>query len=504
MLKIVKTYRNAQEIIDVAGNFIQRNDTQISKRLISPKSIVDPILIYTYDSTFKGKDGNRRSGANYAMAHAVETALEQLLVYKQKEHKEPGPILLLGRFGFDGEMLERSGLFEYISRGYKVKSVKYPKLDITFMTVHSSKGLGYDDVIILNGKNETYGFPSKIEDDPVLAFVIRGDRSIDYAEERRLFYVAMTRTKNRVFMIAPEQNPSEFLLEIKRDYKNVVLKGNWNENSIATKLKKVCPLCGYPMQLKYKSAYGLKLYICTNEPEVCGFMTNDYRAGKMSIQKCDRCRDGYLVVKKGKNSDFILGCTNYKADGTGCDRTINKKYFYNQMGYKWDEKEIEPSPSETVVAVQQKNEKQQISSPVTENDYVAVVYANLPPVMYRGYNLNHVIFTIIKAQQNVSQIRFYGITVLTEVLKGANDKKIIDNKLNQIPEFGAMQNMSFETIRSIIEWMISEHLLLKTKGKYPVLHSTYEGLHYSEFVTGEKLEILKKYLEEVLLWEPSI
>lgn len=85
------------------------------------------------------------------------------------------------------------------------------------MTVHSSKGLGYDDVIIINGKNETYGFPSKIEDDPVLAFVIRGDKSIEYAEERRLFYVAMTRTKNRVFCIAPEQNPSEFLLEIKRD-----------------------------------------------------------------------------------------------------------------------------------------------------------------------------------------------------------------------------------------------------------------------------------------------
>lgn len=54
------------------------------------------------------------------------------------------------------------------------------------MTAHSSKGLGYDDVIIVNGKNETYGFPSKIEDDPVLAFVIKGDRSIDYAEERRL------------------------------------------------------------------------------------------------------------------------------------------------------------------------------------------------------------------------------------------------------------------------------------------------------------------------------
>ena len=90
-------------------------------------------------------------------------------------------------------------MFEYINRGSKLKSVKYPNLDITFMTAHSSKGLGYDDVIIVNGKNETYGFPSKIKDDPVLSFVIKGDRSIDYAEERRLFYVAMTRTKNRVF-----------------------------------------------------------------------------------------------------------------------------------------------------------------------------------------------------------------------------------------------------------------------------------------------------------------
>ena len=248
MLKIVRTYRNSQEVIDIAGNFIQRNSQQIPKQLVSPKRIEDPVVIYTYDSTFKGRDGNRRSGANYALASAVETAIGQLLEYKKKENKEPGPILFLGRFGFDGDHLERSGLFEYSSRGSKIKSVKYPKLDITFMTAHSSKGLGYDDVIIVNGKNETYGFPSKIEDDPVLAFVIKGDKSIDYAEERRLFYVAMTRTKNRVFFIAPEQNPSEFLLELKRDYKNVVLHGDWNEDEAASKPKKACPLCGYPLR----------------------------------------------------------------------------------------------------------------------------------------------------------------------------------------------------------------------------------------------------------------
>ena len=98
------------------------------------------------------------------------------------------------------------------------------------MTAHASKGLGYDNVIVVNGRNETYGFPSKIENDPVLSFVIKEDLSIDYAEERRLFYVAMTRTKNRVYFIAPEENPSEFLLEIKHDYKNVSLKGHWNDD----------------------------------------------------------------------------------------------------------------------------------------------------------------------------------------------------------------------------------------------------------------------------------
>ena len=76
--------------------------------------------------------------------------------------------------------------------------MKYPYLNITFMTVHSSKGLGYDDVIIINGKNETYGFPSKIEDDPVLAFVIRGDKSIEYAEERRLILCSDDKNKKIV------------------------------------------------------------------------------------------------------------------------------------------------------------------------------------------------------------------------------------------------------------------------------------------------------------------
>ena len=509
MLKIVKTYRNAQEVIDIAGNFIQKNSTQIQKQLLSPKTIEDPVIIYTYDSTEKRPNGNRRSGADYALASTVEAAIEKILEYKKKENKEAGSILLLGRFGFDGVHLENSGLFEYVNRGSKIKSVKYPQLNITYMTAHSSKGLGYDDVIIINCKNETYGFPSKIQDDPVLSFVIKGDHSIDYAEERRLFYVAMTRTKNRVFMVAPEKNPSEFLLELKRDYKNVILQGDWNEEMWKPE-QKSCPLCGYPLRLKMKKAYGLRLYICSNEPELCDFMTNDYAGKKMEIQKCDQCRSGYLIVKKGKDYEYFLGCTNYKKDGTGCSKMINKKYYYDQMGYEAEESIVDKKECDVKVvsmaALAQKKidsiEKKDLVVLKEKNDNIEIVRAKLEAVVeYEGYDLNEIIFIVLNAHQNVSKNKYFGVGILTDVLKGTVSKRIFEEKLNMVPQFASLEKLQYEKIRAIIEWMIAEHYFLKTRGKYPVLHSTYEGLHYSESITKHKLKELKTYLEEeVILW----
>ena len=330
LLKITNTYRNSQEVIDIAGNFIQKNTEQIKKSLKSPKTIKDPVIIYTYDSKQKRFGGN----ANYNLAKAVETALEQIIEFNKAEGKDSKnqEILLLGRFGFDGKNLERSSLFEYKDYGNKVKCLKHPELKITFMTAHASKGLGYDNVIVINGKNETYGFPSKIEDDPVLNYVVKRDNSIEAAEERRLFYVAMTRTKNRVFFIAPESNPSEFLLEIKHDYKNVVLKGEWNEElKDGSPFKKSCPMCGYPMQRKIKKAYGLNLWICMNDPEVCDFMTNEINAGKLAIQKCDKC-DGFLIAKRQKDGRYFLGCTNYSTDGKGCGNKIWSEVYYRMNG----------------------------------------------------------------------------------------------------------------------------------------------------------------------------
>lgn len=496
LLKIVKTYRNSQEVIDIAGNFIQKNEAQITKELKSPKNIVDPVIIYTYDGSPKKLNADNKSGANYAIAHAVEVALEQIIEFNKKEGKsEDSSILLLGRFSFDGDRLEKSGLFEYINRGNKLKSVKYPKLNITFMTAHASKGLGYDNVIVVNGRNETYGFPSKIADDPVLAFVIKGDRSIDYAEERRLFYVAMTRTKNRVYFIAPEQNPSEFLLEIKRDYKNVVLRGNWSEeppqNNIA---KKTCPICGYPMQFRYKNAYGLRLHICTNEPEVCGFMTNEYKAGKLSIMKCDQCRDGYLIIKPGKENSYFLGCTNYKKDETGCGRFITPKYYYEML-------KIDPTPIETKETANVKFETaaqaKVVNTQHQKEESKPLKKAEIKAVVYDGNDLNDIVYAVLQCLSHISEKRYYGINVLADVLRGANSKRIVDAGLDKLPEYGSLKRVRRDDVITIIDWLIENRFILKTKHPtYPVLHPTYEGMHYDETITANNLKKLLNILQK--------
>lgn len=496
LLKITKTYRNSQEVIDIAGTFIQQNKTQIQKELKSPKNITNPVIIYTYDGTRKGKDEDNRSGANYALAHAIETALEQIIEYNKQEKKPANSsILLLGRFSFDGYHLENSGLFEFTSKNGKLKSVKYPFLNITFMTAHASKGLGYDNVIVVNGRNETYGFPSKIEDDPVLSFVVKEDRSVEYAEERRLFYVAMTRTKNRVFFIAPEKNPSEFLLEIKRDYPNVVLQGDWSEEPpTGMGSKKQCPICGYPMQLRYKNAYGLRLYICSNEPEVCSFMTNNISAGKMSILKCDKCQDGYLIAKKSNEGSLFLGCTNYQSNNKGCNHTISQKKYYEMM--KYDVAELTKQKAETTIVSKTNAVKMQAPKAKTEPQRVFLKSANIAELYYRNIKVDEIIHIALSALQHVSERKYYGVHMLADILDGSQSKRIIDGGLDKIPEYGKLSVLTKQELIVLINWLIQQHYILQTKERYPVLHPTYEGQYYSETLTVAMIKDLVKYLQK--------
>lgn len=324
-LRITKTYRNAQEIIDIAGGFIQKNTSQIQKALVSPKHIDNPVIIQTYTEDVDRKKYQGKGGKYFLVGETVEKIMKEILSENPKSS-----ILLLGRYGFDGYNLTKSADFVYWEKTGNVTSKTFADVEMEFMTVHRSKGLGYDNVIIINAIDSVYGFPSQVQDDPVLKYVVKDDHTIEYAEERRLFYVALTRTKNRVYIVTPQQRPSEFVRELVKDYPNITLRGKIDHRQESKTTTKRCPICGYPLQLRYKKSYGLKLWICSNEPEICDFMSNNLKGGELPILKCEQCRDGYLIVKEGGVEPF-LGCTNYKADKTGCNCIMTKHYYLRNI-----------------------------------------------------------------------------------------------------------------------------------------------------------------------------
>ena len=91
---------------------------------------------------------------------------------------------------------------------------------MTYLTVHRSKGLEEENVIIINLTNDKLGFPNKLKDDKILRHISLKPNSFPYDEERRLFYVALTRTKNKVYIMVPIFNKSVFIRELKKMIKN--------------------------------------------------------------------------------------------------------------------------------------------------------------------------------------------------------------------------------------------------------------------------------------------
>lgn len=293
-LKITHTYRNSQQLINIAGNFVQKNSNQIKKSLISPKDLADPVKIIDYDDNFKTMK---------ALADKTTEVVGE--IYKRNRNAD---ILLLGRYNFDMYKLSLSGAFVEGS-AHRVICTAYPDAKLTFLTTHSAKGLGYDEVIIVNMIEGRFGFPSQIENDPIMKLVVSEDRGINFSEERRLFYVALTRTKNNVYLMTPKSKPSRFVLELIKDHN--IKHAHDLSLEINEKYRYKCPECGSPLKYSPNNSFGLLLYICTNDPELCSFMTNDPKAMK-DIYKCEKCDDGFMIAKRLKKSDkYIYGCTNY-------------------------------------------------------------------------------------------------------------------------------------------------------------------------------------------------
>lgn len=287
ILRIEKTYRNSQQLIDEASDFVLKNPMQLKKNLRSDKNLDYPIVFWGFD------DDPRKS-------------LQQMINKIVLDFGVNSSVLLLGRTNYDLEIAKKAGLFKnyYQNRKQKLEYIPIPELQIDFMSVHKSKGLEADNVILLNFKNDKLGFPNQIADDKVLNLVLTNAEDFKFAEERRLFYVAITRTKNRTFILTDNRNPSPFFKEFTASKSVCFISVRQTANEGQEK----CPFCKTGNLLKVEHN-GKSFVGCSNFPK-CKYTIQDATV-LSNPKKCPAC-GGFLIKRKGKkNKHWFIGCTNY-------------------------------------------------------------------------------------------------------------------------------------------------------------------------------------------------
>ena len=159
----------------------------------------------------------------------------------------------------------------------------------------------------------------------------------------------------------------------------------------------------------------------------------------------------------------------------------------------------EPVPAKELPTAASKAplQKQTVQAQLPRDEQTAIEKANVKAVMFGGIDLNDIIYTVLQCLSHISEKRYYGISILADVLRGANSKRIVNSELNKLPEYGRLKGVRRDDLITIIEWLIDNHFILKTKHPtYPVLHPTYEGTHYNETMTANKLRKLQSILQE--------
>lgn len=255
-LTIQTTYRNSQELIDISGRFIKKNPNQINKSLNSKKdSAHKPVKLVYYNNASK------------------ESKIKAMELMINKISNESSDIMILGRNNFDINDFIEAGLFERKNKDnpeliYK----KNKKLNIDFISVHKSKGLEKDNVILINLENNVVGFPNQMVEDKLLNFVINDSDQYPNGEERRLFYVALTRTKNNVYLLVPETDKSEFVIELEENIDDLeIISNDSAEEEIIDDIDEF---------MKNKKVYSIKTHL-----------------------KCPVCKTGDVLLKILKTND---------------------------------------------------------------------------------------------------------------------------------------------------------------------------------------------------------
>ena len=354
---LTKVFRCPQRISSIAASFVLQNPDQLQKSVSSTQRIEGPCVTIglparagrdVHDDAGRdgsvaagsGGHGDSGQGGSGTAGHDVhaEAGRGGSGTAGHGVHGKAGP----DRSGVEGQDIldEAVQRIEADAAGYSEKSSvmilgrfkhskpdrfaeiksNHPELKFTYMTAHSSKGQEADYVIVVGLNNETHGFPSQVAGDPILELVLAEPEKFQGAEERRLFYVAMTRAKRRVFLLAEGEIPSPFINELYEGDYDVDFFGREPGGEVA------CPVCieGYLVPRK-NSTNRSTFYSCTNWPGChgtqpscpnCGSglpVKNDGKiicrdCGQQAVD-CPEC-DGWLLQKKGQYGRFV-GCANW-------------------------------------------------------------------------------------------------------------------------------------------------------------------------------------------------
>lgn len=264
-----RTFRYGPEILGPTSSFIQRNPEQIARPLRS------------------GVSGG--SGVTVVAAADPATGLRRALEE-----------IAAGRRGTDGDR----GADVLVLGRYRASAAAMPRrapagLRLRFATVHAAKGLEADYVVVLDLADRQLGFPAQIEDDPLLELVLpQQGAGYPHAEERRLLYVAMTRARRGLCLVADRSRPSVFVRELMEHHGVRRLLGSFEEAEAPP-----CRRCrgGHLVE----GAGGGML--CSNRP-LCR-----YRA-----PRCPRCRRGSAVERDGRLECSSTGCGTALDGCPGC------------------------------------------------------------------------------------------------------------------------------------------------------------------------------------------
>lgn len=217
--KIETTYRFHEPLIKLSSDFILRNPNQerkILKGVPAGSGVTDYKIVYSFS---EDQDDTL----------ALKQVFDDVIVtIPNLENKQ---ICVLGRYSFDIDRIKNPrGLFK-IDQGNGVicydaltQNGARKTIEAQYLTVHKAKGLEADIVVVMNCNSGKHGFPSEMSDDPALNLLLSKADQFENGEERRLFYVAMTRAKEKVYFIADSSYKSKFIAELEVETGSAMVK----------------------------------------------------------------------------------------------------------------------------------------------------------------------------------------------------------------------------------------------------------------------------------------